>query len=210
MTDESKGMWLGLVGVAVFSLTLPFTRMAVAELNPVFVAFGRAVVAALCSIPLLWKLKAAWPRGAQWKSLALTALGVVVGFPLFSSVAMRYVPASHGAIVLGILPLATAMFAALRFGERPSTGFWIAAVVGSGIVVVFALSQGGGGLQMADLALLAAVVAAAMGYAEGGRLSQTMGGQQVIAWALLLSLPVLLPIAAWLGWRYGINASPKA
>lgn len=210
MTDESKGMWLGLVGVAIFSLTLPFTRMAVAELNPVFVAFGRAVVAALCSMPLLWKLKAAWPRGAQWKSLALTALGVVVGFPLFSSVAMRYVPASHGAIVLGILPLATAMFAALRFGERPSTGFWIAAVAGSGIVVAFALSQGGGGLQMADLALLAAVVAAAMGYAEGGRLSQTMGGQQVIAWALLLSLPVLLPITAWLGWRYGISASPKA
>ena len=210
MTDESKGMWLGLVGVAIFSLTLPFTRMAVAELNPVFVAFGRAVVAALCSIPLLWQLKAVRPHGAQWKSLALTALGVVVGFPLFSSVAMRYVPASHGAIVLGILPLATAMFAALRFGERPSTGFWIAAVAGSGIVVVFALSQGGGGLQMADLALLAAVVAAAMGYAEGGRLSQTMGGQQVIAWALLLSLPLLLPITAWLGWRYGISASPKA
>lgn len=210
MTDESKGMWLGLVGVAVFSLTLPFTRMAVAELNPVLVAFGRAVVAGLCSIPLLWKLKAAWPRGAQWKSLALTALGVVVGFPLFSSVAMRYVPAAHGAIVLGILPLATAMFAALRFGERPSTGFWIAAIVGSGIVVVFALSQGGGGLQLADLALLAAVVAAAMGYAEGGRLSQTMGGQQVIAWALLLSMPILLPVTVWLGWRYGVSASPKA
>lgn len=210
MTDESKGMWLGLVGVAVFSLTLPFTRMAVTELNPVFVAFGRAVVAALCSIPLLWKLKAAWPRGTQWKSLVLTALGVVVGFPLFSSVAMRCVPASHGAIVLGILPLATAMFAALRFGERPSAGFWIAAVVGSAIVVVFALSQGDGGLQMADLALLAAVVAAAMGYAEGGRLAQTMGGQQVIAWALLLSLPLLLPMTAWLGWRYGISASPKA
>jgi drug/metabolite transporter (DMT)-like permease len=210
MTDESKGMWLGLAGVAIFSLTLPFTRMAVAELNPVLVAFGRAVVAALCSIPLLWKLKAARPRGAQWKALALTALGVVVGFPLFSSVAMRYVPASHGAIVLGILPLATAMFGALRFGERPSAGFWIAALAGSGLVIVFALSQGGGGLQLADLALLAAVVAAAMGYAEGGRLSQTMGGQQVIAWALLLSLPVLLPITVWLGWRYGVNASPKA
>ncbi|WP_211473577.1 DMT family transporter [Collimonas humicola] len=209
MTDESKGMWLGLAGVAIFSLTLPFTRMAVAELNPVLVAFGRAVVAALCSIPLLWKLKAAWPRGAQWKALALTALGVVVGFPLFSSVAMRYVPASHGAIVLGILPLATAMFGALRFGERPSAGFWIAALAGSGLVLAFAFSQGGG-LQLADLALLAAVVAAAMGYAEGGRLSQTMGGQQVIAWALLLSLPVLLPITVWLGWRYGVSASPKA
>ncbi|MEO6919377.1 MAG: DMT family transporter [Collimonas sp.] len=210
MTDESKGMWLGLAGVAIFSLTLPFTRMAVAELNPVFVAFGRAVVAALCSILLLWKIKAARPTGAQWKSLAITALGVVVGFPVFSSVAMRYVPAAHGAIVLGILPLATAMFGALRFGERPSPGFWIAAVVGSGIVVVFAVNQSGGRLQLADLALLAAVLAAATGYAEGGRLSQTMGGQQVIAWALLLSLPLVLPITVWLGWRYGISASPKA
>ncbi|SFH66320.1 EamA-like transporter family protein [Collimonas sp. OK307] len=210
MTNESKGMWLGLVGVAVFSLTLPFTRMAVAELNPVFVAFGRAVVAALCSIPLLWKLKAPPPTAAQWKALALTALGVVIGFPLFSSVAMRYVPAAHGAIVLGILPLATAMFGALRFGERPSAGFWIAAAIGSVIVIVFALSQGGGGLQAADLALLAAVVAAAMGYAEGGRLSQTMGGQQVIAWALVLALPILLPITVWLGWQYGVSASSKA
>ncbi|AIY41211.1 Permease of the drug/metabolite transporter (DMT) superfamily [Collimonas arenae] len=203
-------MWLGLAGVAIFSLTLPFTRMAVAELNPVFVAFGRAVIAALCSILLLWRMKAVRPTTAQWKSLAITALGVVVGFPVFSSVAMRYVPAAHGAIVLGILPLATAMFAALRFGERPSTGFWVAAIVGSAIVVIFALSQDGGGLQLADLALLAAVGAAAMGYAEGGRLSQTMGGQQVIAWALLLSLPLLLPITIWLGWRYGVSASPKA
>ena len=210
MTDESKGMWLGAVGVAIFSLTLPFTRMAVADLNPVFVAFGRAVVAALCAIILLWKLKASRPTVAQWKALAVTALGVVVGFPLFSSVAMRYVPASHGAIVLGILPLATAVFGALRFGERPSLGFWLAALLGSAIVIVFAMSQGGGGLQLADLALLAAVVAAAMGYAEGGRLSQTMGGQQVICWALVLALPILLPITAWLGWHYGINASPKA
>ena len=210
MTDESKGMWLGAVGVAIFSLTLPFTRMAVADLNPVFVAFGRAVVAALCAIILLWKLKASRPTLAQWKALAVTALGVVVGFPLFSSVAMRYVPASHGAIVLGILPLATAVFGALRFGERPSLGFWLAALLGSAIVIVFAMSQGGGGLQLADLALLAAVVAAAMGYAEGGRLSQSMGGQQVICWALVLALPILLPITAWLGWHYGINASPKA
>jgi len=102
------------------------------------------------------------------------------------------------------------VFGALRFGERPSLGFWLAALLGSAIVIVFAMSQGGGGLQLADLALLAAVVAAAMGYAEGGRLSQTMGGQQVICWALVLALPILLPITAWLGWHYGINASPKA
>lgn len=210
MTNESKGMWLGLVGVAVFSLTLPFTRMAVAELNPVFVAFGRAVVAALCAIVLLRQSRAVRPTASQWKSLLVTALGVVVGFPLFSSVAMRYVPAAHGAIVLGILPLATALFGALRFGERPSAGFWLAALCGSGVVVWFALRQGGGSFHLADMALFAAVIAAAMGYAEGGRLSQTMGGQQVICWALVLSLPVLLPLTIWLGWQYGVSATPKA
>jgi drug/metabolite transporter (DMT)-like permease len=144
------------------------------------------------------------------RALIVTALGVVIGFPVFSSVAMRYVPASHGAVVLGILPLATALFGALRFGERPSAGFWIAALLGSGIVVAFANSGSGGGLQAADLALFAAVIAAAMGYAEGGRLAQTMGGQQVISWALVLSMPLLLPVTIWLGWHYGVSASPKA
>jgi drug/metabolite transporter (DMT)-like permease len=203
-------MWLGMAGVAIFSLTLPFTRMAVAELNPVLVALGRTVVAAFGSIALLWWSGAARPTPAQWRALTITALGVVVGFPVFSSVAMRYVPASHGAIVLGVLPLATALFGALRFGERPSAGFWIAALAGSALVIAFALVQGGGRLHPADFALFAAVIAAAMGYAEGGRLSQTMGGQQVISWALVLSLPLLLPITVWLGWQYGVNASAKA
>jgi drug/metabolite transporter (DMT)-like permease len=203
-------MWLGMVGVAIFSLTLPFTRLAVAELNPVLVALGRAVVAAVVAALLLWHSRAPRPSVEQIRPLLITALGVVVGFPVFSSLAMRYVPASHGAVVLGILPLATALFGALRFGERPSVGFWIAALLGSGIVVAFAVLQGGGGLHAADLALFVAVVAAAMGYAEGGRLAQTMGGQQVICWALLLSMPLLLPVTLWLGWRYGVSASPMA
>jgi drug/metabolite transporter (DMT)-like permease len=209
-THETRGMWLGAVGVAIFSMTLPFTRMAVAELNPVFVALGRAVVAALASALLLWWLGAPRPTVRQWKALAITALGVVVGFPVFSSVAMRYVPASHGAIVLGVLPLATAVFGAVRFGERPSTGFWVAALAGSAIVVGFALWQGAGELHLADVFLFAAVIAAAMGYAEGARLSQSMGGQQVISWALVLSLPILLPVTIWLGWEYGVHASPRA
>src|SRR5450830_1835350 len=179
MQTESKGMWLGLAGVAIFSLTLPFTRIAVTELNPAFVAFGRAVVAAFCSLGMLWHLKAPRPSWLQVRALLITSLGVVIGFPLFSSIAMHSVPASHGAVVLGMLPLA------------------------------FALQQGGGGLQLADLALFAAVLAAAMGYAEGGRLAQTMGGQQVICWALVLSLPLLLPVSIWLGWRYGVDASPR-
>ena len=214
MTQETKGMWLGLIGVAIFSLTLPFTRIAVAELNPVFVALGRAVVAAACAGLLLWRLRAPWPTAVQRKALAITALGVVVGFPVFSSVAMRYVPASHGAIVIGILPLATALFGALRFGERPSVGFWVAALIGSGIVFAFALTDGpahgGTGFHAADLALFGAVIAAAMGYAEGARLSQAMGGQQVISWALVLSMPVVLPVTMWLGWHYGVSASPRA
>jgi drug/metabolite transporter (DMT)-like permease len=207
---ETRGMLLGVVGVTIFSLTLPFTRMAVAELNPVFVALGRAVVAAGIAALLLWRMQSALPSKAQIKPLLITSLGVVVGFPVFSSIAMRYVPASHGAIVLGILPLVTALFAALRFKERPSTGFWSMAVLGSALVVGFALQQGGGTFQLADLALLAAVVLAAMGYAEGGRLSQSMGGQQVISWALILAMPVLLPVTVWLGWRYGLQASAQA
>jgi drug/metabolite transporter (DMT)-like permease len=207
---ENRGMWLGLIGVAIFSLTLPFTRMAVAELNPVLVALGRAVVAAIAAGMLLWWLRAPRPQGPQWMALAITSLGVVVGFPVFSSIAMRYVPASHGAIVVAILPLATALVAALRFGERPSLGFWVAAFAGSAVVGGFALMQGDGALHLADLALFAAVVAAAFGYAEGARLSQSMGGQQVISWALVLSMPILLPATAWLVWEYGIEASPRA
>ncbi|MFZ6656608.1 DMT family transporter [Undibacterium sp. TJN19] len=210
MTKDSEGMFLGMVGVAIFSLTLPFTRMAVAELNPVFVAFGRAVVAAACTAILLWATRASWPDRAQIRSLLLTAGGVVIGFPVFSSVAMAYVPASHGAIVLGILPLATAIFGAMRSHERPSTGFWLMAMLGSALVILFALMQGGGSFQWADLALLMAVIAGAMGYAEGGQLAQSMGGQQVISWALVLSMPLLLPVTVWLGWHYGVQASPRA
>ena len=208
--EETKGMLFGLVGVAIFSLTLPFTRMAVAELNPVFIALGRAVVAAVAAALLMWRLRSPWPTRQQWSSLIVTALGVVVGFPVFTSIAMRYVPATHGAIVIGILPLATALCGAIRFGERPSIGFWISAAVGSGLVVSFAIWQGGGALQLADVALFTAVLAAGIGYAEGGRLSQVMGGQQVISWALIVSMPILAPITAWLAWHYGLSASPRA
>jgi drug/metabolite transporter (DMT)-like permease len=208
--DETKGMLFGLVGVAIFSLTLPFTRMAVAELNPVFIALGRAVVAAIAAALLMWRVRAPWPTRLQWRGVIIVALGCVVGFPVFTSIAMRNVPATHGAIVIGILPLATAVCGALRFGERPSPGFWMSAAVGSGLVISFAIWQGGGALQLADLALFSAVLAAGIGYAEGGRLSQVMGGQQVISWALIVSMPVLVPITAFLAWHYGISASPKA
>lgn len=208
--NESRGMMLGLVGVVIFSMTLPFTRMAVAELDPIFIALGRAVVAGIAAAVLMWYMRAPWPTAKQWRGIAVTAAGCVVGFPLFTSLAMRHVPAAHGAIVVGILPLATAVAAAVRFGERPSSGFWITAATGSAVVVAFALWQGGGSLEAADLALFIAVVAAGIGYAEGGRLSQTMGGQQVISWALILSLPFLVPVTLWSLWQHGVSASGRA
>ncbi|SOY82088.1 conserved hypothetical protein, DUF6; putative TRANSMEMBRANE PROTEIN [Cupriavidus taiwanensis] len=201
----SGGMLLGLVGVAIFSQTLPFTRMAVAELDPIFVALARAVLAALLALALLaWRgaLRAGRrPRGGQWTRLAVTALGVVAGFPLFSSLAMREVPASHGAIVIGLLPLATAVFAAWFGRERPSPAFWLSAVAGSALVVGFAVWQGAGGLQHADWFLFGAVLLGALGYAEGGKLSRELGGLETISWALVVSLPVLVPVVAWLTLR---------
>ena len=195
-SDETTGMLLGLAGVAIFSLTLPFTRLAVAELSPLFATMGRAVVAALLAGLWLWWQRAPLPGRSALPGLAIVAAGCVIGFPLLTSIAMRTLPASHGAVLVGILPLATALFAALRGHERPSAGFWCAALAGSGLVVGFALSQSGGTLHLADVLMLGAVLAAALGYAEGGRLSQALGGQQVISWALLLSLPVALPLPA--------------
>lgn len=197
---HSGGMLLGFLGVAVFSQTLPFTRMAVAELDPVFVALARAVLAALPALALLaWRgalAHARRPRGRQWLRLATTSLGVVVGFPLFSSMAMREVPAGHGAIIIGLMPLATAVMAAWFGQERPSGAFWLSAVAGSALVVGFALWQGAGGLQHADWLLFAAMLLGAMGYAEGGKLSRELGGQETISWALVISLPVLVPAVA--------------
>ena len=207
-SNDTRGMLLGLIGVAIFSLTLPFTRLAVGGtefapngLSPMFIALARALGAAvLAGAWLFWKRAPLPPRSA-WRPLALVALGCVIGFPWLTSIAMRTLPAVHGAVLVGILPLATAVFAALLGGEKPSRGFWIMALFGSALVAGFALRQGGGGLHVADLAIFAAVLLAAMGYAAGGRLSQTLGGQQTICWALALSAPLLLPVVAWLCWR---------
>ena len=214
---HSGGMLLGFVGVAVFSQTLPFTRMAVAELDATFVALGRAVVAALLALVLLWQrgafARARRPRSGQWWRLGVTSLGVVVGFPLFSSLAMREVPAGHGAIITGLLPLATAVFAAWFGRERPSPAFWLSAAAGSALVVAFALWQGAGGLQHADWLLFAAMVLGALGYAEGGKLSRELGGLETISWALAVALPLLLPRVAWLGLAHAgqiAAASPRA
>ncbi len=198
--DDRKGLLLGLIAVALFSLTLPMTRLAVAELPAVFVALGRALVAACLAALWLWHCRAALPRREQWVPLALVAAGCVVGFPWLTSVAMRSLPASHGAVLVGILPLATAVFAVLRGKERPSPAFWLMALTGTALVVAFALRQGGGSFHLADWLMFAAVLLGALGYAEGGRLAQAMPGQQVICWALVLATPFVLPLVLWQGW----------
>ncbi len=199
-SHTGRAMLLGLIGVAMFSLTMPLTRIAVAELDPLFVTFGRALGAALLAAAwLAWK-RAALPPRASLLPLGLVAAGCIVGFPLFTSIALRTLPASHGALLVGVLPLVTALYSAVRGFERPSTGFWGMALLGSSLVIAFALVQGGGSLHLADLLIFAAVGSAAVGYAEGGRLSRSLGGPEVICWALLLAAPLVLPIVLWQGW----------
>ncbi len=214
--DRRVGFALGLLGVAAFSLTLPATRAAVTALDPVFVGLGRAIVAALLAAITLAATRSPFPARVLWPRIAIVAAGVVVGFPLFSALAMRHVPASHGAVVTGLLPLATAVAGAWLAHERPSRRFWLCAVFGSAVVVAFALWQGGGTPHIADLLLVVAVVAAAIGYAEGARLARTLGSWQVISWALVLSVPFLIvptwiaaadnapdaPWSAWAGFAY--------
>lgn len=191
MRNETKGMLLGLLGVGAFGLTLPITKIVIPYLDPVFIGLGRAVLAAIVALVLLLVSRQPKPTMAQAKSLLVVALGVVVGFPVLSSWAMQYVPASHGGVVLGILPLATAVVGVVVADERPSTSFWWVSLIGSALVIAYALLQGGGSIHIADLALLGAVIAAAIGYGVGARLSVDMGGWQVICWALVFSLPFI-------------------
>jgi drug/metabolite transporter (DMT)-like permease len=200
-THESRGLLLGFIGVLIFSLILPMTRVAVAQLDPWLIGFGRAVLAAIPAATYLAWRRAPRPKRADWRPLAAVVIGVIVGFPVCSSIGMQTVPASHGAIVIGVLPLATALFAAWLGGERPSRAFWLLAVAGSVVVLVFAWRSGGGGFVTGDLWLLAAVALGALGYAEGGRLARTIGGPEVICWALVVSAPLLLLPVAWLAAR---------
>jgi drug/metabolite transporter (DMT)-like permease len=189
-------MLLGLAGVALFSLTLPMTRMAVAELDPLFVALARAVGAAIIAGAWLRWSRTPLPPRAALLPLAMVALGCILGFPLLTSIAMQSLPASHGAVLVGALPLCTALYSALRGHERPSRGFWGLALLGSSLVVAFALDQGGGHFAPADFLMFAAVLSAAVGYAEGGKLARSMGGQETISWALVLAaLPSALLLA---------------
>jgi drug/metabolite transporter (DMT)-like permease len=202
--DERRGLWLGFVGVAIFALTLPMTRLAVGTpqaplMSGVFVAMGRAAVAGVLSVIFLALTRAPRPQRGQWPLLAVSAAGVVFGFPLFTSVAMRYVEAVHASVILGVLPLATAIAGAMLHRQRPSAGFWGCAAIGALLVVGYAVLHAGQGLrpQGADLLLFAAMASAAVGYACGGRLAQAMRAEHVICWSLVATLPLTIPLALW-------------
>lgn len=221
-TAQQRGLWLGLLGVALFALTLPMTRLATGsvdapQLSGVFVASGRAVVAALLSAAWLAWARAPWPTRRDWPALAGVAGGVVLGFPLCTSVALRQVEAVHASVMLGLLPLATAAVGAWLQRQRPPLAFWACAGLGSALVLGFALWQPGAAslaLQPADALLLAAMACAAFGYGLGAQLAPRLGAEAVIGWALLLALPLNLPLAlatwpsgaikneAWMGFGY--------
>ncbi len=191
---ELTGFIYGLLGVIVFILTLPATRIAVSGFDPVFVGLGRAIIAAGLSLLLLTVTRKTIPPLRFLPRFCIVVGGVVIGFPLLSAIAMRDAPASYGAVLTGLLPLSTALCGVWRAGERPSLPFWIFAGLGGALVLSFALLSGSGSIRLADLALLGAVAAAGLGYAEGAFLSHTFGSWQVICWSLILSTPLLLPI----------------
>lgn len=193
-----SGLAWGLLGVLAFSFTVPFTRIAVEGLSPLFVGAGRAVAAAALAALALAVTRQRLPTGRQWARVAIVAAGVVAGFPLLTSFALQTTSASHGAVVIALLPAATAVMAVVRGRERPPLSFWVAAGIGAVAAVGFALVQGGGfeGLQPADLLLFGAVVAAAIGYAEGGLLARELGAWQTVSWALVIAAPLMITLTA--------------
>ena len=205
MTHSRSGLWYGLLGVVIFSFTLPATRMAVkGGLSPVLVGLGRAVVAAVFAGVTLVATGAKFPKRVHWPGLVGVALGCIVGFPWLTAQALKTVPASHGAILTGLLPLATALVARLRTHERPKARFWVCAVAGSTTVVSYALYVGDGQLHQGDWLLLVAMGAAAVGYAEGGIIARSLGGWETMCWALVIAAPALV----WPAWK-SLPAEPS-
>jgi drug/metabolite transporter (DMT)-like permease len=195
MEKATSGWINGFIGVLIFSGSLPATRLAVLEFDPVFLTVARATIAGALALCLLLLFKERRPARHQLLSLLIVSMGVVVGFPLLTAMALQYVTSAHSIVFLGLLPLATAVFGVLRGGERPRPAFWCFSVLGSLMVVGFALSQGVKASVAGDLLMLLAVLVCGLGYAEGAKLSRTLGGWQVISWALVLSLPVMAALS---------------
>jgi drug/metabolite transporter (DMT)-like permease len=191
MERTTVGWGSGLLGVIIFSGSLPATRLAVADFSPVFLTSARAVIAALLGATVLVALRQTRPARADLAPLAIVAFGVVIGFPLLTALALQRITAAHSIVFIGLLPLATATFGVLRGGERPKPAFWLFSGLGAATVVGFALSRSDGGAVGGDLLMVAAVLLCGLGYAEGATLSRRIGGWQVISWALLLALPLM-------------------
>ena len=216
MKASTAGWGSGLLGVVIFSGSLPATRVAVGGFSPLFLTSARAVIAALLGLALLWALRQKRPDRADLGSLAIVALGVVVGFPLFTALALQHITSAHSIVFIGLLPLCTAIFGVFRGGERPRAAFWLFSILGGLLVAGFALANSGSASLTGDLLMVAAILLCGLGYAEGAALSRRLGGWQVISWALLLSLPPMAAIAlatppaawggigagAWLGLAY--------
>lgn len=194
---EQLGLLLGFVGMAIFGGTLPATRLAVSAIDPLALTALRAAIAGICSLALLIALRRPLPPRALWPQFVIAMVCVVILFPLFMALGMQTVDASHGGVVLGVLPIATALVAVTITHERPRPLFWLASLAGAALVIAFALRQGGGAMSSGDLLLFAAVAVSAIGYAFSGRLTSNMPGWEVISWVLVIALPISIP-AAWL------------
>ncbi len=195
MHRTTSGLINGLLGVLIFSASLPATRVAVLQFDPLFLTVARAAIAGLLGLCLLLIFKEKRPARADFIPLAIVALGVVVGFPLLTALALRHITSAHSIVFIGLLPLATAIFGVVRGGERPGPAFWLFSGLGSALVAGFALMEGLSVSPIGDALMLAAIIVCGLGYAEGATLSRTLGGWQVISWALVIALPVMLPLA---------------
>ncbi|SRR5579859_181444 len=197
MNDKTKGWLNGIAGMLIFSGSTPATRAAVLSLDPFFVTSARATLAACLGAAMLLVLRAPLPSRGDIGRLLVTAAGIVAGFPLLSGLALQHISSGRSVVFLGLLPMATALFGVLRGGERPPAPFWLFALLGAGVIGAFALARGGDSSPQGDLLMLIAIVVCGLGYAEGGVLARHLGGVQVICWALVLSLPVMLPAMLW-------------
>ncbi|MFC8957883.1 DMT family transporter [Streptomyces sp. NPDC057101] len=187
-----RGTLLAVLGVVCFSLTFPSTVWGLESFGPWSLVAVRSALAGLIAAAFLLVGRVPLPERRHWAGLAVVACGVVIGFPLLTTLALQTSTTSHAAVVVGLLPLTTATFAALRTGRRPSRTFWSAAVAGAVVVLGFTLQQSGGAVSRGDLYLFGALLVCAAGYTEGGRLARQMPGWQVIGWALVLCLPLML------------------
>ncbi|SOC95056.1 EamA-like transporter family protein [Rhizobium sp. AN5] len=213
--DKTTSGWLsGLIGVVIFSGSLPATRVAVTGFDPVFLTLARASIAGLLALALLFVFRQKRPARDDLASLFIVSFGVVVGFPLLTALALRHITSAHSIVFVGLLPLATAVFAVLRGGERPRPAFWFFSCLGSILVASFSLSNslasGLGASLAGDLLMLGAIIVCGLGYAEGAALSRKLGGWQVISWALVLSLPLMLPLAFFTGPQTLAGIDPQA